>query len=471
MFEEFGWDSCDWANQYFMIDCWMYHQLGFSLSLAMLNFERFRLFEYGTCCKLNTRGKAHVKQLTIKQNVAWNTIGCLLYQGCQWLTTVVVVLLSQSYENSGALAFAMATGNIFFAIATFSVRTFQVSDISNRFSSGNYVAFRFVTIGIACVICVLYTVWVSTDLWVALATAVYLLFKADESFSNVLYAIDQKASRMDFIGISQGIRGIASIAAFSLGLYFANSLLVAILGMFVCCALVTITYDIPHSRKLSGLFPRINGAIVKDLFIVCTPIVVSTLLYGLVATFARQWFGVRFGTEALGVYAAVATPCVLVQAAASYLYNPFLVPLAQYWHDGRREGFLSLLRKLGVAMLAVSFVCLALAMALGPQALRVVYGQSISEAGWLVAPAMLAACMMAIASFLTDFFVVIRKLAVAIGINAIALALCVLSMNACFDFWYMNGINIVIASSFVAGSVYGLLKMRAVLRGKFANQK
>lgn len=408
-----------------------------------------------------------MKQLTIKQNVAWNTIGCLLYQGCQWLTTVVVVLLSQSYENSGTLAFAMATGNIFFAIATYSVRTFQVSDINNRFSSHNYVAFRFVTIAIACVICALYTMWVSADLWVILATSVYLLFKADEAFANVLYAIDQKASRMDYIGVSQGIRGIASITAFSLGLYLANSLLVAILGMFVCCVLVTILFDIPHSCKLSALFPRINGGIAKDLFVTCTPIVMSTLLYGLIATLARQWFGIRFGTEALGVYAAVATPCVLVQAAASYLYNPFLVPLAQFWHDCQREGVRSLLRKLGIAMLVVSLICLTLAMAIGPQALQVVYGPSISEASWLITPAMFAACMMAIASFLTDFFVIIRKFTAAININVTALVLCILSMNFCFDLWYMNGINIVIASSFVFGSIYGLCKMRQAMRAKF----
>ena len=410
------------------------------------------------------RGKAIVKQLTIKQNVAWNTVGCLLYQGCQWLTTVIVVLLSQSYENSGTLAFAMATGNVFFAIATYSVRTFQVSDVNNRFSSHDYVAFRFVTIGLAFVSSGLYTVWVSTDSWVAIATTVYLLFKADEAFTNVLYAIDQKALRMDYIGISQAIRGIASITAFSLGLYIANNLLVAIIGMFVCCGLVTLAYDIPHSRKISGLSPRINGGTVKNLFVTCTPIVVSTLLYGLIATLARQWFGVRFGTEALGVYAAVATPCVLVQAVASYLYNPFLVPLAQYWNDGQRKSLLSLLRKLGIAMLAVSFVCLSFAIALGPQALEAIYGDSISEAGWLVTPAMFAACMMAIASFLTDFFVVVRKFAVANGINAIALSVCVASMNICFDFWYMNGINIVIAVSFIVGSVFGLFKMRQVMK-------
>ena len=412
-------------------------------------------------------GKALMKQLTIKQNVAWNTVGCLLYQGCQWLTTIVVVLLSQSYENSGALAFAMATGNIFFAIATYSVRTFQVSDVNDRFESNNYVAFRIVTMGVACISCALYTVCVNTAPWVAVATATYLLFKADEAFANVLYAIDQKALRMDYIGISQGVRGIASILAFSFGLYLANSLLVAIVGMFCCCLLVTVAYDIPHSRKLAGLRPRISGRVVKELFATCTPIVVSTLLYGLIATLTRQWFGIRFGTEALGVYAAIATPCVLVQAVASYLYNPFLVPLAQYWNNGQRENLLLLLRKLGIAMAAVSLVCLAFAVAVGPQVLQVIYGQSINDAGWLITPAMFAACMMALASFLTDFFVVVRHFSVAIIINAIALIFCVFSMNVFFDLWYMNGINIVIATSFILGSLYGLIKMWLVIREKF----
>ena len=77
--------------------------------------------------------------------------------------TVVVVILSANYENSGMLAFAMSVGNVFSTIATYNVRTYQVSDVLNRFTSSNYVAFRCLTLMVAFVLvgfylgCLLYT--------------------------------------------------------------------------------------------------------------------------------------------------------------------------------------------------------------------------------------------------------------------------------------------------------------------------
>lgn len=42
----------------------------------------------------------------------------------------------------------------------------------------------------------------------------YLVFNTDESFSDVLYGIYQKNVRMDYIGISQFIRGLISLGIF-----------------------------------------------------------------------------------------------------------------------------------------------------------------------------------------------------------------------------------------------------------------
>ena len=54
-------------------------------------------------------------------DVLWNSVGSLVYLGCTWLTTVLVVLLSDDYQASGSLAIAMAVGNVFSTIALFRV--------------------------------------------------------------------------------------------------------------------------------------------------------------------------------------------------------------------------------------------------------------------------------------------------------------------------------------------------------------
>ena len=50
------------------------------------------------------KGSAVVKQLSVKQNMLWNTAGSMVYLVCQWLITVFVVRLSDGYDAAGVLS-------------------------------------------------------------------------------------------------------------------------------------------------------------------------------------------------------------------------------------------------------------------------------------------------------------------------------------------------------------------------------
>jgi hypothetical protein len=165
--------------------------------------------------------------------------------------------------------------------------------------SANYVAFRLITLLIGLVVIGVYSVAVSPDSLTLTAVFAYLLFKADESFCDVLYGVDLRGERMDYIGISQFIRGVIIV--------------LAILAMFPAGLLVTILYDIPHAGRLDVICPDIKAKQAKDLFVECLPIVLEILFLGMIASVARQYYANAYGTERLGIYAAVATPAVLIQ--------------------------------------------------------------------------------------------------------------------------------------------------------------
>lgn len=396
------------------------------------------------------------KKLSIKQNLVWNTCGCLIYQACQWLTTIFVVTLSPSYENSGILAFAMATGNVFTALATYNMRTYQVSDVDNEYSPQNYVGFRIATVCGALVVFAIYSVAVSPSASVLVCMLIYLAFKSDESFVNVLYGIDQKASRMDYIGISQGIRGVVSLGAFSAGLALSGSLAVALVAMFFSCLAVTLLFDVPFSGRLERVAPRLGRSVLAELLKKCAPIVVALVVYGLVATLARQYYGIAYGEEALGIYAAVATPCVIVQVLANYLYSPFLVPLAESWRDDSASAFARQLFKLIGALAAVSVACVVVAALIGPWFLETIYGPSISDYAWMITPAVCAAALMAVSYFFTDLLTLLRKFGFALAMNAVALAVCAAAIVPFTQMWGMNGINVTLIISFAAAVVAGV---------------
>ena len=91
--------------------------------------------------------------VSLGKNALWNSVGSLMYQGCLWLTTVLVVLLSNGYTDSGVLALAMTIGNIYDPIATYSMRVYQASDAEGAHPQAHYLGFRIITMAIGlCVV-------------------------------------------------------------------------------------------------------------------------------------------------------------------------------------------------------------------------------------------------------------------------------------------------------------------------------
>ena len=130
------------------------------------------------------------KELSVEQSLVWNSVGSMAYLICNWLITVLVVTLGSDISMSGSLAVAMSVGNIFATIVLLRARPVQVSESYSDFTTGNFIAHRIVATILACVICFFYClVSVAFNDWAVVA--VYCLFKAGDSFVDVLHGVDQ----------------------------------------------------------------------------------------------------------------------------------------------------------------------------------------------------------------------------------------------------------------------------------------
>lgn len=398
------------------------------------------------------------KTLSMRANVLWNTGGVVFYQGCLWLMTVLVVRLSTDYENSGMLAFAMSIGNIYTALGTYNMRTYQVSDVHDENSPSNYVALRIATVLGGLALCLAYSLVVSPGIETLAVIVAFLLFKCDEAFANVLYGIDQKASRMDVVGISQVLRGILCVGMFCAGLVLADSLALALLMVAASCIAVTVLYDVRRSRLfVTTLRPTIERDRCLRLLRTCLPSVLGLVTGGFVVASARQYFGIAYGAQALGIYASVATPCVIIQVLAQNLYIPMLGPIAEAYKDGNagkaRAGAIRLL-------LLVAGVALAMAVLLALFAkplLVALYGASIEPYVSILFPAMLVMTGVACAALLTDLLIVFDSLKMTLAMNGIAFVINLALIVPATALWYMNGINVSLIVAYAVAVTFGIV--------------
>ena len=402
---------------------------------------------------------------SLKRNMAFNTIGGLWYQGCLWLITVLVVRLSSNYEYSGMLALGMTVGNMMSALGTFNVRIFQVTDSSNKFSQSEYVAFRIASLTAATIMLLVYSLFISNSNECYLSILAFLVFKIDESFVDVLYGIDQRHERMDYIGISQLIRGVLVVALFTITMAVFDSLPAALVAMTVPCVAITFLFDWRFATKLESIKPRINLKNAKALFVACLPLVVSIFLLGMIVSIARQIYGSINGVEKLGIYAAVATPAVLIQAGARFLYSPLIVPLCGLYYDDLQK-FKMRLTGISLRLIAISVIAVVALGLVGPHFLTLVFGDSIAGYSDLFPGVLACSATSALLYFVSDILVLCRFIkwnCVAAIVSFICSLLFSFPLESMFD---MNGINATIILANLVGIIFAYAAFLFKLKGK-----
>lgn len=407
---------------------------------------------------MDTKTQQSVAPLSLRANTLWNAFGCLFYLGCQWLTSVLVVRLSTGYENSGALAFAMANGIIFASIGLYKVRTFQVSDLSGEFSNRDYIGFRFVTIVLGLLWSAVYLpLACGSNMEFLVASVVYLLFKSDEVFSDVLYGIDQVGGRMDYIGKSQLMRGFASLAGFSIPLAVLDNLAAGILGMAAACIAITILYDLPHARRFGSVRPSFSKRQLIKLGKSCLLAMIASLCANGIVSIVRQYFGVVYGSEALGIYASVATPAVLIQVSATYLYSPLIGTLAKKLHEEGHASFVKEFFRVLMLIIVVILLFIAGLSLVGDWGLQLVFGASIAPYTYLFPYVLLATGSVGLLFYTNDVLVILRKTPAMLFCNLTALAAALALAVPLTSTLGMNGINFSVIGGCAIAIIFSMV--------------
>ena len=388
--------------------------------------------------------------LSIGKNMAWNSFGSLVYLGCNWLTTVLVVIIYPTYEASGCLASAMAVGNVVATIVLFKVRAFQVSDIEKQFRTSDYVFLRIVC-SIAGVAFGFFYALISVSSSAFAAALTYSLFKVLDSFVDVFHGVDQCHNRLDIAGISQAIRGVLVLVCFTSISLFTQDLILAIAGMAFSTLAVVVLFDLPATKKLEAIRLEADPKAVAYLVLACGPGFVSSIFATMVVSLSRQLFGLSFGDDQLGIYAAIATPAVIVQAMASYIYAPLLGPIATAFFQRNFKKVKLIITKFFSALAAITLTVSALFLLIADPLFNLLFGKEIAEYSYLIQPVLLSTSLTAAELFMLDMLIVFRRSAAAIFTCVLSFAIAVIAIYPLSNAFGMNGISFTICLAYICG--------------------
>lgn len=387
--------------------------------------------------------------LSFKQNLIWNSLGNVVYLGCQWLFSYLTTRLL-GYEPAGVLSLAMTISGSLSNVALYAMRNYQTSDVNGSFSDGVYIRSRLLTSGLAFIVCCLFLEINGYAYETGICIIAYMLFKIIEALSDVYQGIMQRNMRMDYIGKSFIAKGLSSLATFSLALVISRSLFIGICALCLTNLLIVLLYD----RKRALMLPDYgNRSIATDnrevlrLLWTCLPLAVYGLLFNTMGQAPRYFLEAKLGTEMLGYYASVAMPVTIVQVSASFIFSPLTTPLAERLEHNDVRGFTRLIVQVVIAVTVLAAIALAMFGLFGNALLTLLFGSSIAPYTYLIIPLVISGILLAFSWFLSTVVTVLRLLKPLLLASALSFLIVVLGSNYFIDVFGMNGASFILIVS------------------------
>lgn len=317
-----------------------------------------------------------------KSHSFYYAVGMVFYLVCQWLTTVIVTRMDLT--SGGILTLAIAVTNPFSAIALFTMRAYQVSDIDNRFSSRTYVTARLLTMLFSLALCVSFTLMNGYTGVSRACILLYMGLRLCEALVDVFQGIEQKTGHLDMVGRSFIARGLASTIGFFSVFVATHYLPLALLAMAACSLVVVVVYDIRICRRFVAIKPQFDWRALGQLALACLPLTINSFLVSRIGTLPSTTLEAAASHEIVGIYGALNAPCIIVQTAGSFIFNPLIPHFAEKIKNRQKQSLLRQFFKSILIILSITLVCTIGSWLLGEWGLTLLFGKDVAAYAFLL---------------------------------------------------------------------------------------
>ncbi|MBE0670937.1 MAG: hypothetical protein IH588_10145 [Anaerolineales bacterium] len=328
------------------------------------------------------------KRLSIKVNFAWMLAGNGCWALCQWIV-LSAMTKTASVETVGIFGLAVAVCAPVFTLGNLGLRNVQATDTRASYPFQTYLILRTITTATALVLLFAGTLFFATEQETMIAILFVALARSFESMSDITFGRLQQQERMDWIGQSLVLRGVAQAAVFLTATIQTGTIAMGLAGMAAVSLIMFIAFDLRRTMRISQdhhkehTETKTDNHRVLQLCYLSLPLGVVALLDSLTATIPRYFLASRETKEELGYYTALAYLLLAGHTLVGALADSVRPRLASLYRTNR-PAFRTMLIRLIAATITAGAVALVASHTHGEVALRVLYADSFSSQAYLL---------------------------------------------------------------------------------------
>lgn len=318
----------------------------------------------------------------IKKDYIWNSLGSLLQSAISPVLLIAITHLN-GIEDSGLFSFALSLSVVFWVVSLWGGRTYQVSDVKREFSSGDYIAVRFIASLIVAISAITFCILNGYSATKTGLIMILVTFKIFESIADLLYGILQIHQRLYIAGISLTIKAVLGFSVFIAVDFLTRNVVYSALAILLVNILVIIFYDIlwvqrieklTLNRKMLTRYITQAAAIMK----LTSPVFIVMFLTMFSLNIPRYFLD-KFHPDQIGYFGIMAMPITLLGLFITFIIQPNVVSLSKLLAKGKLKEFSQIVGKINKITLGLGIVSVVLSYLIGVWVLNIIFDITIDR--------------------------------------------------------------------------------------------
>lgn len=314
----------------------------------------------------------------MKRTYIWTVLAGSVYAGSSFLMSMFTSKCI-GVEEAGILALALTIGNQLVTIGLYNIRTFQVSDVTEKYTFSDYSMLRVITVSAMVLVGI---IWILKDSHRGIKLAAIgcaILFRGIEAVSDLLEGRYQQKGRYDVACKSMFVKVLSYLIAFLVTLFVTKNIAMALAALAVTYLIMLCVIDSKLISRFGGIsfhttFRRQKGLLLEGL-----PLFVNAFLNAYIINASKYALDKYYDSETLGIFNVLYMMAFVVNMFASFVLKPIISVLAEKYVKKDISGFVKLVIRQIVVILLVTFMCIGGAWFLGVPVLGFLFGVDLTD--------------------------------------------------------------------------------------------
>lgn len=343
-----------------------------------------------------------------KDDYFWHAMGSGIFALSTLVMTIVVSRIVGE-QIGGMFSIGLSLAQIFMTIVNYEVRIYQVTDVKNEFSFGQYFSFRVLMCVLAFGLAVGYALWNDYSTLKLQVVLLMCVYKILEGFADVFEGEFQKNNRMDIAGKSLFFRTFFAVSTLIVVLAFSRNIVVALIAMILVEIMCLILFDLMPINSFSKPCIVLDWKSIIKLLITCGPLALSAFINTYIINSSKLAIDNTMSDEYQLYYSAVFMPNMVINLFSGIIFKPMQTTMAIAYNKKEYKRFSGVIFKIIGIIVGFTMLCMAGAYILGIPVLSFLYGVDLTHYKDVLLMLLLAGGINAINIILYYVLTIMRK--------------------------------------------------------------